>query len=106
MERNIRPPASGSQCTDPHHVCHEIAQEVRDMAVALYTGRLSPSLFEKAVVALEAAKVKRFGLHLTAHRLPDGSSRFRLENLASGKTCATLDFNPLAEELEIHDVAG
>ena len=76
------------------------------MAVALYTGRLSPSLFEKSVVALEAAKVKRIGLHLTAHRLPDGGSRFRLENVATGNTCATLDFNPVSDELEIHDTAG
>jgi hypothetical protein len=106
MERHTPRRVAGNQCTDPHHVCHEIAQEVRDMAVALYTGRLSATLFEKSLIALEAAKVKRFGLHLTAHRLPDGSSRFRLENVANGKTCATLDFNPLAEELEIHDALG
>src|SRR3954468_11016331 len=105
MARNIRPPVCGRQCTDPHHVCREIAQEVRQMATALYTGRLSASLFEKSVVTLEAAKVKRFGLHLTAQRLPDGGSRFRLENLANGKTCATLDFNPLKDKLEIHDTA-
>ena len=75
------------------------------MAVALYTGRLSPGLFEKALLTLEAAKVKRFGLHLTAERLPDGSSRFRLENASNGNTCATLDFHPLTDQLEIHDTA-
>jgi hypothetical protein len=105
MERNTRPQVPRSQCTDPHHVCQEIAQEVRDMAVALYTGRLSPTLFEKSLVALESAKVKRFGLHLSAERLPDGGSRFHLENVSNGKTCATLDFNPLADQLEIHDSA-
>src|SRR4051812_11636831 len=105
MARHLRPPAAASQCTDPHHVCHEIAQEVREMAMALYTGRLSASVFEKSVVVLEAAKVKRFGLHLTAQRLPDGSSRFRLENVTNGKTCATLDFDPHKDKLEIHDTA-
>lgn len=95
-----------THCADPHHVCREIAEEVRDMAVALYTGRLSPPLFEKALLTLESAKVKRFGLHLSAERLPDGRSRFRLENIANGKTCATLDFNPVAEEMEIHNLAG
>lgn len=75
------------------------------MAVALYSGRLSPTLFERALLTLEAAKVKRFGLHLTAERLPDGSSRFRLENVGNGKTCATLDFHPLTDRLEIHDTA-
>jgi hypothetical protein len=87
-------------------VCHEIAQEVRDIAVALYTGRLSPTLFERAVVALEAAKVKRFGMRLTAERLPDGTSRFRLGNAGTGQICATLDFNPVSDKLEIHDAAS
>lgn len=106
MKAKSRHEALECQCADPHHVCHEIAQEVRDMAVALYTGRLTPTLFEKSVLTLEAAKVKRFGLHLTAERLDDGSSRFRLQNVENGKTCATLDFNPVADELEIHDSAG
>ena len=76
------------------------------MAVALYTGRLSPTLFEKAVVALEAAKVKRFGLRLTAERLPDGGSRFRLGHAGTDDVCTTLDFNPISDQLEIHDTAG
>lgn len=106
MELNTRPPVSRSHCSDSQHVCHEIAEEVRDIAVALYTGRLSPALFEKAVLTLEAAKVKRFGLRLTAERLPDGGSRFLVGHAGTGKACATLDFNPVSDKLEIHDAAG
>jgi hypothetical protein len=72
------------------------------MAIALFAGRLSPALFEKSLVALEAAKVKRFGFRLTAERLPRDGSRFLLTQAETGKVCATLDFDSNSEVLEVH----
>lgn len=91
---------------DPHCICDEIAGEVRDIAISLYVGRLSPGTFEKAVVALEAAKLKRFGFHLEAERLPNGGSRFKLSDVVSGKQCATLDFDNTTTRLEVHHICG
>jgi hypothetical protein len=91
---------------DPRCVCDEIADEVRDIAISLYLGRLRPQTFEQAVLALEAAKLKRFGFHLEAERLPAGGSRFKLTNLRTGEQCATLDFDGATEKLSIHHIAG
>jgi hypothetical protein len=91
---------------DPLCICNEIAGEVRDIAINLYLGRLNPDTFEKAVVALEAAKLKRFGFHLAAERLPNAGSRFILTDLVSGKQCATLDFDGAEEKLHVHHICG
>ncbi len=94
-------PDHGSEC-----VCEEIAGEVRDIAISLFAGRLSAETFEQAVVALESAKVKRFGFRLTAERLADEGSRFKLQFADSGKTCATLDFDASSKRLEVHHLCG
>jgi hypothetical protein len=92
--------------SNPRCICDEISGEVRDIAISLYIGRLSAQTFENAVIALESAKLKRFGFHLAAERLPRGGSRFTLTDLLSGRQCATLDFDGATEKLAVHHICG
>ena len=84
----------------------EIAGEVRDTAISLFAGRLSPVLFQRALVTLESAKVARFGFRLRAERLPCGTSRVDLLEKATGRTRATYHFATSFEDPVYHRPHG
>src|SRR3954471_2180287 len=92
VDTRDKPLEGAIQADDAGNLCAEIAGEVRDMAIALFIGRLSPPLFQKAVVTMESAKVQRFGFRLNSERMACGNSRLHLRDADSGRSCATFDF--------------
>jgi hypothetical protein len=83
----------------PEEICCEIAGELREIATWLSTGELSPEKFRQAVVALEEAKVNRFGFRLTGAAMREGGSRFELRFAGSGELCAIMEFDPETREI-------
>ena len=80
-------------------VCGEIAGELRELGGWLAAGQLDAEQFRLAVLALESAKVVRFGMTLTGTNTPEGLTRFQLKFRDTGEQCATLDFDPATGEL-------
>ncbi len=89
---------------DPVELCNEIAGELREMATWLSAGQIPPERFRQAVLALEAAKVARFGFKLSGVGLRDGGSHFELRFADSGDVCASMEFDPETKELSVHHI--
>ncbi len=90
--------------SDAKEICREIAGELRDLATWLSSSRLSPEQFRGAVLALEEAKVTRFGFTLGGSILPDSHVGFELRFAESQKLCAQMEFDPATGELAIEHV--
>jgi hypothetical protein len=90
----------------PAELCAEIADEVREVASWLASGRLNPEQFRAAVVTLEAAKVKRFGFALDSREDEGGRTAFSLRFADTREVCSTLVFDPATTELTVQQVCS
>jgi hypothetical protein len=88
----------------PVELCDEIASELRDIATWLSAGQIDPHRFRQAILALEAAKVARFGFKLTGAALRDGGTHFELRFDDTGELCASMEFDPETKELSVHHI--
>lgn len=95
-----------ADCKSTQEICDEIAGELREMAMWLADGQLNPEQFRAALLTLEAAKVKRFGFHLTGESAGQGRSHFELRFEEDDKLCATMDFASGSKELTVHHLCG
>ena len=81
--------------------CKEIAGELSDIAGWLSKTDLTPSEFQRAVTALEARKLKRFGFELTSSISDDQWVHFTLRFEENGELCASMDIDPATGEMSI-----
>src|SRR6478609_586999 len=83
-------------------VCSDVASELKEIGTWLSSGKLDPETFRQAVLALEAAKVKRHGFTLEGATNPNRHVIFRLRFAATGNLCAEMEFDPNSGDLETH----
>ena len=95
---NANPTHSGAE------VCSDIASELKDIGTWLSSGKLEPETFRQAILALEAAKVKRHGFTLEGATNRDRHVIFRLRFARSGNLCAEMEFDPATGSLETQHI--
>lgn len=82
-------------------ICHEMAEELCDVAGWLATGELTPQQYRAAVVEFEARKLARHGLLMSSALSDNGLVHFTLRQADTGEICASLDVDPKTGKLEI-----
>ena len=80
-------------------VCHEISDELQDMARWLSGDGLSPDQYRLGLVRLEEQKLKRFGLKLSSVVSEDGVVHFSLHFSDDGELCVSMDVDPVTGKL-------
>ncbi len=84
-----------------HDICHEMAEELREMVSWLAGGGLTAEQFRSLVADLEARKLARHGFQLSSAISADGAVHFTLRHATNGELCASLDVDSETGALEI-----
>ena len=82
-------------------ICHEIAEELRDVAGWMSGGVMNPEQFRAAVAGFEARKLAINGLTLSSAVSARGIVHFSLRHADTGELCASLDVNPKTGKSEM-----
>jgi len=82
-------------------ICHEIAEELSDVAGWMSGGVMNPEQFRVAVANLEARKLANNGFKLSSSVSEQGIVHFSLRHADTGDLCASLDVDPKTGKLEI-----
>jgi hypothetical protein len=88
----------------PAEMCHEIEGEVQEVPRGSPAASCTAEQFRAAVLTIEANKVKRFGFTLFR-----GSRRLEQDEVHlcfadTGELCATMEFDPMTDQLSVDHV--
>ncbi len=84
---------------DHEEVCHEISDELQDMARWLSGDDLSPEQYRLGLARLEEQKLKRFGLKLSSTVSDDRIVHFSLRFSDNEELCVSMDVDPMTGKL-------